>query len=125
MNSISVSGRLVKAPVAKYTTSGMAITSFAVAVRVSKDETYFPFFKAFDKVAQQLEKWGTKGRFVIIQGHISTGNYIKDGKKIYTTDLIADRVEFCDKGEEMKPDDIDKAVQIEGFTEIEEDIPFE
>ena len=40
-----------------------------------------------------------KGRLVGITGRIQTGSYEKDGRKVYTTDVIADRVEFLDRGD--------------------------
>ena len=39
-----------------------------------------------------------KGRLVGITGRIQTGSYEKDGRKVYTTDIVADRVEFLDRG---------------------------
>ena len=38
-------------------------------------------------------------------GHITTGSYKKDGQTIYTTDVVADRVEFIgDKGDNSRSD---------------------
>ena len=52
----------------------------------------------FGKTAELVEKYMGKGRLVGITGRIQTGSYEKDGKKVYTTDVIADRVEFLDRG---------------------------
>ncbi|MEG0157073.1 MAG: single-stranded DNA-binding protein, partial [Anaerovoracaceae bacterium] len=41
-----------------------------------------------------------KGRLVGIQGRIQTGSYTnKNGDKVYTTDVVADRVEFLEWGD--------------------------
>lgn len=62
---------------------------------------------AFNKTAELLDKYGKKGRKFLLECHVLTGSYEKDGHKIYTTDFIIDRVEFCDssrtedKGEAM------------------------
>jgi single-strand DNA-binding protein len=40
-----------------------------------------------------------KGRLVGIQGRIQTGKYEKNGQTIYTVDVLADRVEFLDRGD--------------------------
>ena len=65
-----------------------------------------------------------KGSKVGIQGRLQTGSYKdKDGKTVYTTDVIADRVEFLDtreKSEELEPE----APPIEQFSYIDEDVPF-
>lgn len=51
---------------------------------------------AFGKTAELMEKYGTKGRRFIFECHVNTGSYEKDGKKVYTTDFVIDRVEFAD-----------------------------
>ena len=95
----------------------------------------------FGKTAQIIEKYiTTKGRKIAVQGRIQTGSYEgKDGKTVYFTEVVADRVEFLDRaGEEdltpsrqaenksknMKPAEDDFA-QIEGFSRLSaDDIPF-
>lgn len=129
MNSVIISGRFTKNPTIKRSQNGMAWTSFSLAVNAGKDkQAYFPNCKAFDKTAELIEKWGEKGRLAIIQGHLTTGSYTdKDGKAVYTTDVVVDRIEFCDKRSELTPDEIDKEVQQsipEGFNLTDEDIPF-
>ena len=129
MNSVFISGRFVKDPVIKYSTqSNMPWVTFSIAVNSGKDkQAYFPTCKAFDRVALNIEKWGAKGKMVFIQGHIVTGEYIKDGNKVYTTEVIVDRLEFAEKKSDLVPDETDKESQMkipEGFSSLEEDIPF-
>ncbi|HRV33998.1 MAG TPA: single-stranded DNA-binding protein, partial [Anaerovoracaceae bacterium] len=59
----------------------------------------FPTIVCFGKTAELVERYLTKGRLVGIQGRIQTGKYEKDGRTIYTTDILADRVEFLDWGD--------------------------
>lgn len=64
-----------------------------VSKKSGKREADAPQVKWFLKTEKQLEmakKYFTKGVFVTVDGHIATGSYEKDGKKIYTTDLIVD-----------------------------------
>jgi single-strand DNA-binding protein len=50
-----------------------------------------------DKSAGFAEKYLHKGLKLIIQGSIQTGNYTdKDGKKVYTTDVIVSNTEFAE-----------------------------
>ena len=76
----------------------------------------------------------SKGRMVGVTGRIQTGSYEKDGRKVYTTDVIADRVEFLDRGnassesyqqsEVDNPFDTDDQVPA-GFAKLtDDDIPF-
>ena len=130
MNSVVISGRFTKTPTLKYTNNKMPWVSFPLAVNSGKDkEAYFPNCKAFDKTAETIDQWAEKGKLVIIQGHIATGSYTnKEGKKVYTTDVIVDRIEFCEKRSDIVPDEVDKEAQMsipEGFSELlDDDIPF-
>ena len=105
MNIVVLLGNLVRDPEKSYSPSGMAITKFTIAVnrfRKSEngDDADFIRVTAFDKQAELVERYLKKGSKVGVEGRIQTGSYEKDGKKVYTTDVIANRVEFLDrKGE--------------------------
>ena len=122
-------GRLTKNPDIRYTNEGKAWGSFTVAVDNygGKSASYINC-KAFGDIAGTLEKWGVKGRLVAVVGRIQTGSYNnKQGAKVFTTDVIVDRLDFLDRPKEDKPDEIDRqaATQIEGFSQItDDDIPF-
>lgn len=129
MNIVALTGRMTADPNVRYSASGNPWASFSIAV--DGKTTSFPTCKAFADIAVTIEKLGAKGRLVSITGHIQTGSYnSKDGHKVYTTDVIVDRIEFMDKKHEIEPDEIDQAnVQpnpIEGFQQlgIDDDIPF-
>ena len=52
---------------------------------------------AFGKTAEFIEKYFKKGMRIGITGRIQTGSYTnKEGKKVYTTDIIAEQVEFVE-----------------------------
>lgn len=132
MNNVTLIGRLTKAPEIRYTSgSQMAVARFSIAIdrptRNGEKQTDFPSIVVFGKQAENCEKYLAKGRLVGIEGRIQTGSYQnKDGKSVYTTDVIASRVEFIDyggkKGDSAKQNDADIP---EGFAAIdEEEIPF-
>ena len=109
MNHVVLIGRTTKDIELRYSQNGnMAIARFSLAVdRASKEKgTDFISCIAFGKTAELLEKYVPKGRKIAVQGHIQTGSYEKDGHKVYTTDVIVDRMEFCEskQGNESKPD---------------------
>ncbi|MBQ1422461.1 MAG: single-stranded DNA-binding protein [Firmicutes bacterium] len=143
MNSVVLIGRLTRDPEVRYTSqSQMAVCSFTIAIdRPSRQgeerKADFPRITVFGKQAENCEKFLKKGRLVGIQGRIQTGSYTnKDGVTVYTTDVIADRVEFLEWGdrESRRDNGFDQGYQSqsepkddftpEGFTAIEEDIPF-
>jgi single-strand DNA-binding protein len=103
MNVVLLTGNLVRDPEKTYTSSGMAVTRFTVAInRFSRkaeggQDADFIRITSFDKQAELVEKYLTKGSKVGVEGRIQTGSYQgKDGNTVYTTDVIANRVEFLD-----------------------------
>jgi len=132
MNHVSLIGRLTADPQVSYTASQMAVAKFTLAIdRISKDgkkDADFIRIVVFGKQAENCEKFLAKGRMAGIAGHIQTGSYKdKDGKTVYTTDVIADRVDFLEWPERNEPP---KAKPIEpeedqfGFQALNADIPF-
>jgi single-strand DNA-binding protein len=93
-------GRLTKDVELRHGNNGMAFASFTLAVnRAYKKEgeerqADFISCKAFGKTAEFLNNYFAKGSLVAIEGHIQTGSYEKDGTKVYTTDVIVDKVHF-------------------------------
>ena len=134
MNCVVLIGRLTKDPELRYAAeTQMAIATFTVAIdRFQKSgkekQTDFPRITVFGNQAENCQKYLTKGRLVGIQGSLKTGSYTnKDGATVYTTDVIADRVEFLERGdkggapEQTRPD----TSIPEGFSAIEDDdVPF-
>ena len=105
MNDVNLIGRLTRDPAVRYTNDGLAMASFTIAIdRVSsKDETDFPRITVFGKQAELCERYIRKGSQVGIHGRITTGSYTnKDGQKVYTTGVTADRVEFLGKQSEQE-----------------------
>lgn len=130
MNSVSLIGRLTRDPEIRRKDE-LVIARFSLAVNRPKQggneaTSDFPSVVCFGKTAELVEKYIGKGRLVGVIGRIQTGNYTdKDGKKVYTTDVVAERVEFLDK----KPDgeSVEKPVDspYAGFEQIStDDIPF-
>lgn len=132
MNSVVLIGRLTRDPEVRYTESQLAVARFSIAInrvpgRDGQDRgADFPNIVVFGKQAENCERFLTKGRQVAIQGHIQTGSYEKDGRKVYTTDVVADRVEFLEWGDKSQSSSQGSSAGIpEGFQAIDDDdIPF-
>lgn len=77
--------------------TGNAVAKFGIAVaRMKKDDgADFLNCVAFGKTAETIANYLVKGNPILIEGYIKTGSYdAKDGKKVYTTDIIVNRFEF-------------------------------
>ena len=112
MNSVVLIGRLTRDPEVRYTSgSQMAVCTFTIAIdRVSRQgeekKTDFPRITVFGKQAENCERFLKKGRLVGVQGRLQTGSYTnKDGATVYTTDVVADRVEFLEWGDRQSQND--------------------
>ncbi len=95
MNSVELVGNITKDPELRYTKDNVAVASFNVAInRINEGVDFIPI-KVFNKQAENCKKYLTKGSKVAIEGSIRTGSYEKeDGTKIYTTEIMANRVHF-------------------------------
>ncbi len=102
MNKVLLVGRLTRDPDIGQTANNITYARFSVAVNrryTSGDhpEADFPSVVAWGKTAEFIEKYFQKGQRIGIEGRIQTGSYTnKDGQKIYTTDVVAENVEFVE-----------------------------
>ncbi len=128
MNNWTGVGRLTKDPEVRYTPQQMAVARFNVAIDDGYGDnkrTNFIPVTVFGKQAEACEKYLAKGRMVAVEGKIQTGSYDKDGRKVYTTDVIANRVEFLEWGEKPQNQPVSNDNYTpQGFSMLDEDIPF-
>lgn len=103
MNKAFLIGRLTRDPELRYSSSNAAIVNFSIAIdrqytnNQGQRETDFINIVAFQKQAENIKKYVGKGSLVAVDGRIQTRNYEdKDGKRVYVTEVVADRVQFLD-----------------------------
>lgn len=102
MNVVVLTGRLTTKPELRYTASNIPFTRFSLAVdrpytSQGQKETDFINIIAWRKQAENVCNFLNKGSLVGINGRIQTGSYDdRDGNKRYTTDVIADAVQFLE-----------------------------
>ncbi len=103
MNKAFLIGRLTKDPELRYSSSNAAIVNFTIAIdrqytnSQGTRDTDFINIVAFQKQAENIKKYVGKGSLVAVDGRIQTRNYEdKDGKRVYVTEVVADRVQFLD-----------------------------
>ena len=101
MNKVVLIGRLVRDSEMRYSANNMAILRNTVAVdrrgRTQEGQQTADFIPvtAFGKTAEFIQNYFSKGSRIAITGRIQTGSYDNaEGKKVYTTDVIIEEVEF-------------------------------
>lgn len=88
--------------------SGKAYARVGIAVNrpFSKEKDAVDFFNlvAWEKRAETMGKYLTKGSKIIVEGRLQTNSYEKDGVKHNVIDIIVDNFEFAGGGKsEGKP----------------------
>jgi len=106
MNQVNIIGNLTKDTELKYNANGTAVLKNGVAVRRDKERTDFINIVAFNKTAELIANHFKKGNQIGITGSILTGSYEKDGKKVYTTDVMVSSITFINSNKnEGKPEE--------------------
>lgn len=107
MNRVILMGRLTRDPDVRYTQGekSMAIARYTLAVdrrgkkERDQDQQAADFINcvAFDREAEFAETYFHQGMRVLVSGRLQTGSYVnKEGKKVYTTEVILTDQEFAD-----------------------------
>ena len=102
LNHIVIMGRLTRDPELRRTGSGIAVTSFTVAVDrdfAPKDggerETDFIDGVAWRQTGEFVSKYFTKGSMAVVSGRLQIRSWTdKDGNKRRTAEIVADNVYF-------------------------------
>ena len=101
MNKVILIGRLTRDVETRYS-GETAVSRYSLAVdrrfkREGEQTADFINCVAFGKSGEFAEKYLKKGMKIAVTGRIQTGSYTdKDGKKVYTTDVIIEEHEFCE-----------------------------
>lgn len=113
LNKAFIIGNLTRDPELKSLPSGVQVASFSVATnRVWKDKNGakqesadFHNIVVFGNQAESSSKFLKKGSQVLIEGRLQTRSWEDaEGKKMYRTEIVADKVTFGSKAKESNED---------------------
>ena len=104
LNHITIMGRMTKDPEMRRTGSGVAVTSFTVAVdrdiankETNERETDFIDCVAWRGTGEFVDKYFKKGSMAVVSGRLQIRGWTdKDGNKRRTAEVVADNVYFGD-----------------------------
>jgi len=124
LNRIILIGRLTQDPELRYTGSGVAVSTFTLAVdrpftnQQGERETDFIRIVVWRKLAEICAKNLEKGRLVAVEGRLQVRSYEnQEGQKRQAAEVVADNVRFLDR-----PKDKQGSTALDDFSSIEEDI---
>ncbi len=144
MNSVTLIGRLVRDPELRFVPgNGMAVTNFTMAMDKGLTKAKKAEFEAqgkptadfirivvWGKQAENCSQYLAKGKLCAIQGSIQSGSYkTTSGDTRFTTEVLANRVEFLEWGEKVDKNSDDftfGAASFDDYQSVEDndDVPF-
>lgn len=108
INNVSLTGRIVK-EINVFENDNNKVGSFTLVVQRShknkNDEFESDFIRivAFNKTAETIEKYTTKGSLIGVEGKVQKSNYEnKEGQKVYSTEIVANRIIFLETKEQFE-----------------------
>lgn len=134
MNKVILIGRFVRDPEIRYTSNDKCCANFSIAVdrkykQEGQQDADFPRVIAWGKTAEFIEKYFRQGMKIVIEGRIQTGKYTnKEGQTVYTTDVVAESVEFAESksaasnGNNSKPAESKPKIDEDGWMSIPDDV---
>ena len=133
MNNVVLIGRLTKDPELAYggQNSDIAVCRFTLAVDRPTQDKAADFIRivVFRKQAETAHQYLAKGRQCAVEGRIQTGSYKdREGKTVYTTDVVANRVQFLgsngSSGQQNQHGQPEFEPVQDAFVNCDDDIPF-
>ena len=127
MNQVNLIGRLTKNIEIKMTPSQKKVAQFTLAVYRTKEEADFISCVAWEKTAELLEIYTSKGSQVGITGSIRTRNYDDPNipnKKVYVTEVLVSSIYLLDS--KKKEEQYQPANTYESYEPVvtSDDLPF-
>lgn len=104
MNVVALVGRLTRDPEKRLLPSGTSVVEFSIAVdktfgkKEGEPDAYFFRVKAWNKTADYVANYLTKGRLVSVSGRLEQRKYqASDGTSREIIEVVADNVQGLDR----------------------------
>lgn len=112
LNKVMILGRLGQDPEMRYTQNQTPVVNLSVATseyrkdNVGEKNEFTEWHKivVFSKQAENCQKYLSKGSQVFIEGKLQTRSWDKDGEKRYSTEIVAQNVQFVGSKSQAKGD---------------------
>lgn len=132
LNKAQLIGRLGNDPNVHYTPQGKTIASFSIATSekwkdksgAKKEKTEWHNIVCFDKLADIVKEYVSKGSLLYVEGKLQTDTYEKDGVEKKITKVICSSLQMIgDNRKDAKKEKVEEE-QAEGNTFTDDDIPY-
>lgn len=118
VNKVILLGRLGQDPELKYTPGGAAVCNFSMATTEAwtdksgqkQEKTEWHRIVVWGKLAELCNQYLAKGRQAFVEGRLQTRSWDdKDGSKRYTTEILANTVQFIGGATATTNTNVDKS----------------
>ncbi|OUZ13598.1 single-stranded DNA-binding protein [Enterococcus cecorum] len=130
MNHVQLIGRLIKDPELRYTSQGIAVATFTLAVQRNysdnngERQTDFIQCSSWRKLAETIANHLVKGSLIACEGRIQTRNYEnQQGQRVYVTEVVVNEVQFLESKEQMQSRKATKQQSFLDNQNLEETVP--
>lgn len=103
MNIVALTGRMTRDPELRRTGQGSTVASFTLAVdreftaKNGEKETDFINCVVWNKSAENVSQYCSKGSLVAVKGRMQTRNYDNaQGQKVYVVEVVCENVQFLE-----------------------------
>ena len=122
LNKVVMMGRLTKNPELRRTGSGVAVTSFTIAVdrdfaekQSGQKETDFIDCVAWRQTGEFVDKYFSKGKMAVVVGRLQFRSWNdKDGNKRKSAEVIVDNIYFGDSKTESNTEPANDFAMLSG-----------
>lgn len=127
-NKVFLIGNLTRDPEMRYTSSGIPVTRFTLAVnrgfKTENQDVDFIKILTWRKLAEFCGEYLTKGKSVSVEGHLQINEFEKDGTKRYFAEVNADRLQIITRKNATDGADTMDHSNMNTKSSDGEDIPF-
>ena len=108
LNRVILVGRMVRDPELRRTGTGVAVTSFTIAMNRNftnqQGERQADFIPCvvWNKAAENTARYCGKGSLVGVEGRLQSRSYENQGKKVNVIEVICDSVQFLEPSSKQK-----------------------
>lgn len=102
-NKVFLIGRLTRDPETRYTSAGVAVARFSLAINrptrrdSNANEVDFIRIVAWRKLAEICNEYLRKGKLVAIEGRLQISSYEKNGQRMQSAEVIAENMQMLDR----------------------------
>lgn len=130
MNKVILTGRLTRDPELRYTANNKAVCDFTIAtnrpvVRDGERVADFINCRVWNKTAENLDKYQTKGNLIAVAGRMQVDNYQdNEGKNRNYTYVLVEDLEYLERKKENNQEEVKEIENFSTTTEVQQQFDY-